>query len=168
MVKFAVMTFNVNGLGDAKKRRRIFHKIHESKIDFVFLQETHSTINDEPYWQAEWGAKIFFSHGTSKARGVALLTSKKVKFVLNEVQKDEEGRMLNVALQIEHNDFVLSSLYAPNADSPEFFHRSFANVSAMQGYKILGGDFNTVLNLDKDIKGGKGHSNNKTREATCK
>lgn len=46
----------------------------------ILLQETHCTRELENLWQAEWGGKVFYSHGTSSARGVATLVKKKYSF----------------------------------------------------------------------------------------
>ena len=45
MSDFEVVSYNTNGLGDDRKRRKIFNymKKHTSGKSIVFLQETHST-----------------------------------------------------------------------------------------------------------------------------
>ena len=53
----------------------IYHqkKKLKRKADIIFLQETHSTVKTETQWNNEWGAEIITSHGSSNARGVAIL-----------------------------------------------------------------------------------------------
>ena len=66
---FGIVSFNVRGLRDALKRRTIFRHMHvkyPSKI--VILQETHSSLDTERRWKAEWGGDIFFAHGEKNCK----------------------------------------------------------------------------------------------------
>ena len=61
----SLLSLNVRGLHDSKKRREIFRwlkRFHNGKNFIVFLQEQHSVENDIPYWEKEWGAKIILSN----------------------------------------------------------------------------------------------------------
>ena len=70
--KISCVTLNVKGLGDKTKRQRLFRYLKRFYRGFVFLQETHSSIQCERGWIVEWGSEILFSHGTTSSRGVAL------------------------------------------------------------------------------------------------
>lgn len=49
----------------------------------------------------------------------------------------------------------MANTYAPNEDDPDFFSEFFSNLSSFICEDIiLGGDFNLVLDLLKDKKGG--------------
>ena len=51
--------------------------------------------------------------------------------------------------------FTLATIYAPNDDDPAFFESFFSHLQDFHYDDIvLGGDFNLVLNLEKDKKGG--------------
>ena len=65
-----IQSLNVKGLGKSIKRRSIFRWLHNQKHQFAFLQETHSTKECAQFWEAEWGRKVFFSHGSSNSKGV--------------------------------------------------------------------------------------------------
>ena len=39
----------------------------------LFLQETHSSIEDEKQWNDNVKGKIFYSHGTTNSCGVAII-----------------------------------------------------------------------------------------------
>lgn len=168
MSRVKIVTFNVNGIGgnNTKKRRTLFHFLHFHKIQIAILQETHSTANDELIWQAEWGGgKIFFNHGTSNSRGVAILFTRNYIPIVHDIAKDFAGRTLALLIEIEKQLYTVVSLYAPNEDDPEFFVKAFRLIDSFgNDTKIIMGDFNTVLNLQLDIKGGKGHSNSNTRK----
>ena len=47
---------------------------------FFFLQETYSSKECENAWQAEWGGKVFFNHGTKHSKGTMILFHSKLHF----------------------------------------------------------------------------------------
>ena len=69
-IKF--QSLNVRGLNKSIKRRSIFRWLHNQKFHFTFLQETYSSKECAQIWEAEWGGKAYFSHGSSQRRGVML------------------------------------------------------------------------------------------------
>ena len=62
---FKFQSLNVWGLNKSIKRRSIFRWLQDQNYHFTFLQETYSSIERAHIWEAEWGGKSFFSHGTS-------------------------------------------------------------------------------------------------------
>lgn len=42
----------------------------EQKANCVFLQETHSALNDEKFWRIQWGDLALFAHGSLHSAGV--------------------------------------------------------------------------------------------------
>ena len=79
MVEAKLLSLNVRGIQDSKKRREIFawlKRHHKGTYSFILLLETHSKIEDELVWKNEWGAQILFSYGTARSRGVAVLFPK--------------------------------------------------------------------------------------------
>ena len=90
--KLACLTCNVNRLRDAGKRREVYHYLHTKKHDIIFLQETHSSKDMENVWSSTWGSKIWFNHGETNAKGVAIMFSKKVRVIVHNVVKSEIGR----------------------------------------------------------------------------
>ena len=65
---------NVNGIQNSVKRIRLFEylKSYVTGNGFIFLQETHSCINDEIKWRDEFNGELFFSHGKTNSCGVAI------------------------------------------------------------------------------------------------
>ena len=51
------------------------------KTDIIMAQETHSCIETQSIWEKEWDGDIYFSHGTSSARGTCI-------FIKRHVQKE--------------------------------------------------------------------------------
>ena len=62
-----LLSLNVRGLGNFRKRRAIFTWCCKQKADLIFLQETHTTNNCESHWKKEWGSSIIFSHVNLKS-----------------------------------------------------------------------------------------------------
>ena len=67
------ITINVRGLNKSIKRRALFRWLHKQNKDFTFLQETYSSSDTAKIWEAEWGGKVLFNHGTNHSTGVMIL-----------------------------------------------------------------------------------------------
>ena len=108
-------SFNVNGLNGKVKRNAVFSKLKKMN-SIIFMQETHSAQNAEAVWKSEWGNDIFFSHGSTSSRGVAILFPSKLEYKIQNTIRDDEGRFLLLTVTINCKDFVLVNVYAPTRD----------------------------------------------------
>ena len=152
-------TFNCRGIQDHVKRRKIFHYLRVIDCDIIFLQETHSSVNDEKMWKSQWGEHIWFLSGSSTSKGVAILIRKSVSLEFHSEIRDPNGRFLIVSVKINGLAVVLVNIYAPNND-PEFFLDVFAKVDQLDcSSLIVGGDFNAVLG-PLDYQGTRHHHSN--------
>lgn len=79
-----ICSHNVNGIREFVKRRKIFNLFKQKTADIVCLQETHSNLNDEKFWESEWGNQIIFNHGTNNSKGVAILFRKNFDYQINK------------------------------------------------------------------------------------
>ena len=162
MVNLKIASLNVRGIANFKKRRKLFHYLHKKEFDIVCLQETHSLKVDYKRWKSEWGGRMFCSHGTSNSRGVAILISKKVPLKVKYSHNDQQGRYVILETEFESLSFIISTVYAPNEDSPQFFQEWFETLASLPTEnKILVGDWNFVLDPSIDKLGGSKQSNNK-------
>ena len=91
---FKMMSLNVRGLSNFKKRKLIFSWCRKTKSDIIFLQETHSKFEVEKQWEREWGGSMFFSHGSNNARGVAILFRSGFDTIIDAVKRDGQERLL--------------------------------------------------------------------------
>jgi exonuclease III len=66
-----ILSLNVRGINDLKKRRSVFYWAKKQKADIVFLQETYNCKDTENRWRNEWGGKVLYCHGTKHSRGIA-------------------------------------------------------------------------------------------------
>lgn len=55
---FNILSVNIRGMNDRKKRRNVFRWVKKNKYDICFLQEAHSTTEMENVWKNEWGKYI--------------------------------------------------------------------------------------------------------------
>ena len=147
MVK--IFSLNVRGIAEATKRRAIFDK-HRFNADILILHETHSTKECEKLWQNEWGGKAIFAHGTSAARGVAILTSSGIFSCFKNIYTDQEGRVIIIDLEQDSYIITICAIYAPNTDCPRFFQEIDLILKERSEHKIIIGDFNLTLNIELD------------------
>ena len=124
----------------------------------------HTQNKDENFWKQEFRGEIYFSHGESNARGVAILVSPKSEInVLNRFQ-DFEGRMVGIHYEHCREKFILVNIYAPNKDSPEFFLNVFKEIEKYEGKRIIVGDFNFTMNCEIDRSDPKASNNDHSAE----
>ena len=61
------ITNNIKGIPNNSKQLSVVeyfkNKLGNNRI--LFLQETHSTLNDEIFWKNDFNVPVFYSHGTS-------------------------------------------------------------------------------------------------------
>ena len=160
-----IVSLNTRGLGNDLKRRKIFRYMKKSKADFCMIQETHCTKKLEGIFSNEWGGKCLFSHGTSNARGVAILCKNKSKTKIEEVHRDMNGRYLICKVGIGQYSYCIANIYAPNVNDEEFFKEVFCKVNELNCvHIILGGDFNVVLNAELDRSVNNSYNQNNLKE----
>ena len=139
----------MRGVTNEEKRRAIFDK-HRFNADILVLQETHSEPQCEKVWEAEWGGKAIFSHGTTASKGVAVFMSKTLYKGVTEIYKDTEGRTLIFNLEDNNQVMTIAVIYAPNTDSPDFYQSLRKVLKDRKEHKIIIGDFNLTLDVDLD------------------
>lgn len=144
-MQYRCLTLNVKCINYYIKRKRIINYLKQHRIDIAFLQETHLT--DKEHVKLIQGGynQVFYSSFTSRARGVAILISKKIPLQLTSTLKDKGGRYVIIQGSIYSQSITLVNIYAPNYDDPQFFHNIFFNLSSSPCETFIGGDFNLAL-----------------------
>ena len=107
---------NCRGLRDRQKRNTLFHFLKKQKAPIMFLQETHSRIDDENEWQKQFKGNIYFNHNTDRGAGQAILINTKKITVLNH-SVTIPGRLQYCTIKINENIIAFVNIYAPNIDS---------------------------------------------------
>ncbi|KAL9982975.1 hypothetical protein ACROYT_G005090 [Oculina patagonica] len=109
-------------------------------------------------WEAEWGGKTAYSHGSSHSRGVMILFKPRLDVSIEKISTDNYGRCVLAETILSDKKTIFVNIYAPNearhqisflAELSNSFLREYINDNV-----VLGGDFNCVIDsLDK--RGGK-------------
>ena len=152
MGSLKVLSYNVKGLNNPVKRKKILNQLKQYKCQIAFLQETHLSDAEHEKLKKSWADKVFFSsHKSGKKRGVAILIHRQINFKLDSLHKDSEGRYVLINGVIDGTQISLMNVYAPNEDDPEFIRTVF-NVTLRHSTGILlkGGDYNCVMSQSKD------------------
>ncbi len=125
----------------------------------MLLQETHSTPGDEVLWKREWGGDVYFSHGSSKSKGVAILIPPNADVKLNFSHVDPEGRYIIADIEYFNVNYIIGNIYAPTQDKEkeqivliDLLSNILAGIDAAN--IVFGGDFNIIMNPLLDKKGG--------------
>ena len=125
------------------------------------LQEVHCSEGTLDKWTCEWGYKALFSGCSSSKAGVCILFNNNFNFQLHKVFWDPNGRFI-CDIVADSKRLTVANICAPNEDYPNFFHSFFDHLSSFRGEKIIiGGDFNLVLDVKKDKRGGLARTHQK-------
>ena len=152
-------------MGNKSTRLKTIQWYYAKHIDISLTQETHSCKKTEKTWRDEWDGTIYFSHGTSSARGTCIFIRAHVQNEIHNVISDSNGRYIILDITIEGIRMTLASIYAPNEDSPEFIIEVRDKIESFSNdNRLIGGDYNLVLDLLLDKKGGKNVTNIRSQQ----
>lgn len=155
-----IISYNVRGLNNARKRTAIFDHLRSHMCDIALLQEIYSSEEIENQWAQEWGGKGYFLHGSKHSKGLAILVRRNLDVDILNIEKDKCNRILYLKLKIDENVVHLFNVYAPNKETEQvaFMNSLIAFVSKHNINSadncVFGGDWNQVLNVDLDKVGG--------------
>ena len=154
--RLSVLSLNINGLSDDKKRNNLYEKIINKNIDITLTQETHSTRQNIDKWEKEWAGKSFWHSGkVPESSGVAILIKQNLNIETHTISKDEEGRIISLTLTFENQNFQIINIYGPMKNSEKHtFYKERHKYITQEDNMILGGDFNMVEDLLLDRQGG--------------
>ena len=163
MAEFDIISFNVKGLRDYKKRRKIFNyaKKYTTRNGIVFFQETHPSREIENTWANQWGGKVIYSHGSNDNRGVLIAFREGLDIKIENEIKDTNRRVIILKACIQGSDFLLINIYNANVEKEqlhtlEMLDSLIDRVNVSNDIKvILGGDLNFHFNSPLEADGGK-------------
>lgn len=105
-----VALFNVHGLNDCIKRRRISLSVAKLEADDVFLQETHMKSADVSPLKFSRYQKQLLAPSTSKLRGVAILLANSLRFDCSKLEADPLGRYIFIKGVLEGQMYTIGSI----------------------------------------------------------
>lgn len=163
--QLSLLTINVNGLGDRRKRQTLFNSLEQLGCDVVVLLETHCSGSDEAAaWLRggagegrPWLGAAHWAHGAANARGVGILFKR--SFSASQITVDyaaQNGRALRVSWidEQQQQPMAVVAAYAPTEDAQgpqqHFFGATGELAAALDAgdpaaHVLLCGDFNCVL-----------------------
>ena len=111
-----LVSLNMRGISNFRKRRAIFTRCRKRKADFMFFYNKHIRRKTEIYWKNEWGTEIVMLHDSSNSCGVVILFRKGVDCVIQIKILDPFGRYIILKAAINDKIYILINVYAPNKD----------------------------------------------------
>ena len=127
----------------------------------MFLQEAHSTFNDENIWKNDFNGFVFYSHGTSQSFGVLITYFGHLKFSVNKQVGDKNWRILILDVNVDEIRFVLDDIYNANTEVEQVQLLSELNELmkkinfSEENRIVLAGDLNVFFDSKLETKGGK-------------
>lgn len=109
MGEISFTSLNINGARDFRKRVQAFELMKHKNIDVLFLQETHSDIDNTE----DFNGMAILSLFTSLSGSVAMLFSRNFIPYSYNVEDVIKGRLLKISASFEKSYFVFVCL-CPN------------------------------------------------------
>ena len=111
-LKLNLMSMNVRGIRNLKKRRALFYQFKKGKYDIICLQETHLGKNYKDIISREWGADFHIAEGTSHSKGMLTLFSNKIKSDDIKVVIENDRCIVSI-LTINNVKLAVINVYCP-------------------------------------------------------
>jgi len=159
-----LIAMNCRGLADRLKRKDVLNYIRSKSPDIVLLQDIHVSEEKVNVFLNEWGFEGIVSPGASNARGTAILFNNTFEYVIHNTFRDTDGNYVLVDISVLNQRISLGSIYGPSKDKPDFYQNIFQLLEDMKNEEILiGGDWNLVMNPNKDYSNYRQVNNSRAR-----
>ena len=133
-----VVSWNVDGAQNPKKRYKILAYLKSLNCDIVMFQESHLTDVQSMNMKLKWVGQIFFSPGTGTSRGVCILIAKNIPFKLSLSIIDKDGRYIIITGFLYNVKCTLINIYAPNTTQATFITSLGSIITkAIEGHIIM-------------------------------
>jgi len=160
-----IISLNTNGLKVGNKAIETIYWCDMMKCDILLTQETHSNKDKIEEWKKIWQGEIYSSFGTNFSCGTDIWLRNKLNYKLLKEVKDKIGRYVVIEIEINEISYTIGNFYGPNKDDPKCLHEFLETVERNETtYTILGGDFNFVMDIYLDKKGGRPTTHFQMRE----
>ena len=133
-------------LANDTKIIEIFTWLAEKRdLNIICLQECHSTLDVEEKWRRELKGSIYFNHDTRNQKGVMILFREHLETYVHKIERDVDGCIIILDVEIESRRFCLVNIYAPNNNEPTFFDTVYNMIQNYDIPVIQAGDHNIAL-----------------------
>lgn len=155
---FQIISLNVNGLHDVRKRRLAFNYLKKFKKTIFLLQETHCKPGNGRLWKSQWGGALFLTEESSNTGGVATLFSRDLNPIFTKITPSRFNRFLVSEFSLMEEKYKVVNIYMPTSNKEkqqlEVLEELTPLISNDDGeHTFWGGDFNVSLNPDLDQQG---------------
>ena len=124
----SIITLSVNGLNAPTKRQRLATWIQKQDPYICCLQETHLKPRDTYRLKVQGWKKIFHTNVDQKKIGVAILTSDKINFVVNAMERDKEGHYIMIKGSIQEEHITIINMYATNIGASQYVRQMLRSI----------------------------------------
>ena len=147
-----IESLNATSIGSQSKRDRVFNFLKKRDTDIFVVVDTRIDPKREQKVKEDWGGQAYFSSFSSQSRGIAIFLKKNLPIKITDSKKDNEGNLLQLLIEFNDKKILLSGLYGPNLDSPDFYKEIvFSAIDVfLPDYSIFVGDWNLVMDQQKD------------------
>ena len=165
MSEVKIISTNCQGLHDSRKRKDVLQYYRQLQCNVLCLQDTHFTKDMENNIQSEWGYEVYFNSFTSQSRGIAIFLNNNFDYKVHNKLDDTSGNFLALDITFSNTRVSLVVIYGPNEDDPQFYKMVSEAISNLENDNvIMVGDFNLVINPEKDYHNYLHINNSKARE----
>ena len=142
-------------LGTTLSEEKCLIGFDQKSIQFICCRSVIALKTRIRYGPRNGDTKAIFSTFSSNKAGVCILFNNTFNLQIQQLFVDPSGRFIICDIQANSKSLTLANIYAPNEDSPAFFLDFFDHLSDFHYDDIvIGGDYNLVLDLEKDKRGG--------------
>ncbi len=151
-----LISLNVRGLRNRKKRYVTFRELRNLKADIACLQECYVTSECVSKWEREWGGQLICSVGTLHSKGIMILIRK--GFEVNNVEICfQSDRIVGISFTHQDELYKCFCIYAPNdTQSKIALFKNLGNIvnNLGEGENVfICGDFNCTLEEIDNVAG---------------
>lgn len=146
-----ICSWNVGGIHNPIKRKKILSFLKKEGAHIALLQETHLSANEHSKLKRDWVGQVFSSSFTSKSRGVAILINKHLP--LSDVQtiSDKSGRYVMLKGHLHGQLVSLLNIYFPPVQSIDFISQVMSLFADwICDNSVIAGDFNCYFSSVMD------------------
>lgn len=158
--QLSILSLNVNGLNDVRKRRLAFTALRKHKRSIILLEETHCRPSNARLLRSQLGHDMLLTVTSASLGGVAILFSRDLKLDIKETHFSNTSRFIMWKVQIEGYHLRIFNVYMPTSDKEGEQIQLLEEISSLlraetevEETAILGGDFNVSMSESLDRKG---------------
>lgn len=118
MNRLRILSINVRRLGSAGKSVKIVQELNYLNCDVILSQETHVSCKKQAEkFEKLWKGKCFWSFGTGKSAGVAVIFPPNFSGNVIRFLFDSNGRILSLLIDFHNLFFSIVNIYSPTVVS---------------------------------------------------